>query len=78
MNTEAQRRALAASRKAALSVFADVGEGEVCLIAVQAAPVRGDVRRVEYSVEMAAVEFPSQNREEGCPPRGRQLELNEL
>ena len=36
MNTEAQRRALAASRKAASSVFADVGD-EVSLIAVQTA-----------------------------------------
>ena len=38
MNTEAQRRALAASRKAASSVFTDVGDEEVSLIAVQTAP----------------------------------------
>ena len=70
MNTEVQRRALAASRKTASSVFTDVGEEEVSSIAVQAASVRGDVRRVEYSAEMAAVGFPSQSREEGSPPRG--------
>ena len=43
MNVEAQKRALVASRKAA-SVFADVG---------------GDVRRVEYSAEMAEIGFPA-------------------
>ena len=70
MNTEAQRRALATSRKAASSVFPDVGDKEVSLIAVETAPVRGDVRRVEYSVEMTEVGFPSRSRDEGCPPRG--------
>ena len=39
MNTEAQRRVLAASRKAASSVFTDVGEEKVTLIAVQAGTV---------------------------------------
>ena len=39
MNTEAQKRALAASRKAASSVFTDVGDDEVSLIEVKAAPV---------------------------------------
>ena len=62
MNTEAQKRALAASRKAASSVFADVGDDEVSLIAVQAAPDRGDMRRVEYSAEMAG--FSSQSRDQ--------------
>ena len=56
MNTEAQRRALAASRKAASS---DVGDDEVSSIAVETAPVQDDVRRVEYSAEMAEVGFPS-------------------
>ena len=74
MNTEAQKRALAASRKAASSVFADVGD-EANSIAVETAPVktgpvRGDVRRVEYSAEMAEVGFPSQSRDGSCPPRG--------
>ena len=83
MNTEAQKRALAASRKAASSVFADVGDNEVSLIAVETAPVetapvQGDVRRVDYSVEMAEVGFPSQSRDGGCPPRGQQLKLNKL
>ena len=59
MNTEAQRRELAAFRKAASSVFADVGDEEVSSIAVKTAAVQSDVRRVEYSVEMAEVGFPS-------------------
>ena len=70
MNTEAQKRALAASRKAASSVFTDVGDDEVSLIAVKTAPAQGDVRRVEYSVEMAEVGFPSRRRDGDCPPRG--------
>ena len=39
MNAEAQKIAIAASRKAASSVFADIGDDEVNLIAIQAAPV---------------------------------------
>ena len=39
MNTEAQKRALAASRKAASSVFTDVGDDEVSSIAVETTPV---------------------------------------
>ena len=39
MNAEVQRRALAASRKAASSVFADVGDDEESSIAAKAAPV---------------------------------------
>ena len=39
MNAEAQKRALAASRKAASSVFADVGEDEESSIAAEAALV---------------------------------------
>ena len=78
MNTEAQKGALAASRKAASSVFTDVGENEASLMAVEIAPVQCDVRKVEYSVEMAEVEFPSQSRDRGCPLRGQQLKLNKL
>ena len=59
MNTEAQKKALAASRKAASSVFADVGDDEASPIMTKAAPVQGDVRRVEYSGEMAEVGFSS-------------------
>ena len=75
VNTEAQKRALAASRKAAPFVFTDVGDDEASSIAVKTAPVKtapiqGDVRRVQYSVEMAEVGFPSQSRDGGCPPRG--------
>ena len=38
MNMETQKRALTASRRAASSVFADVGDEEVSSIAVQTAP----------------------------------------
>ena len=55
MNVEA----LAASRKAASSVLADVGDDEESSIAAEAAPAQGDVRRVEYSAEMAEVGFPA-------------------
>ena len=73
MNTEAQRRALAASRKAALSIFADVGDNEESLIAVQTAPAQGDVRKVKYSAEMAAVGFTPPSRDESCSLRGINL-----
>ena len=61
MNAEAQKRALAASRKAASSVFTDVGDDEDSSVAAEAAPAQGDVRRVEYSAEMAEIGFPAQN-----------------
>ena len=57
MNTEAQRRALTASRKAASYVFPEVGDEEVSSIAVQTAPTQGDVRKVEYGAKMAVVGF---------------------
>ena len=66
MNPEAQQRALAASRKAASSVFTDAGGDEGNSIAVKTAPTLGDVRKVEYSAEMAAVGFAPQNRDERC------------
>ena len=78
MNAEAQKRALAASRKAASSVFADVRDDKVSSIAVQAAPVQGEVRRTEYSVEMAEVGFPSQSRDQGSSLREWELKLNKL
>ena len=78
MNAEAQKRALVASRKAASSVFTDVGDDEASSIAVQAAPIWGDVRRVEYSAEMAGVGFLSQSSDQGGSLRERQLELNKL
>ena len=40
INIEAQKRVLAASRRAASSVFTDVGDNEVNLIAVKTAPVK--------------------------------------
>ena len=39
MNAEAQKRALVASRKAASSIFTDVGDDEESPIAAEAAPV---------------------------------------
>ena len=55
MNAEAQKRALAASSKAASLVFADVGSDEHSSAIAEAAPAQGDVRRVEYSAEMAEI-----------------------
>ena len=45
-----------------LSLFADVGYDEESSIAAEtaeAAPAQGDVRRVEYSAEMAEIGFPA-------------------
>ena len=53
MNAEAQKRALASL------VFTDVGDDEENPIAVEAAPVQSDVRRVEYSAEMTFLGFSS-------------------
>ena len=64
MNPEAQGRALAASRKVASSVFTDAGDDEMSLIVGKTAPALGDVSKVKYSTEMAAVGFPPQNRDE--------------
>ena len=61
INAEAQKRALAASRKAASSVFTDVGDDEDSSVAAEAAPAWGDVRRVEYSTEMAEIGFPARS-----------------
>ena len=47
-----------ASMKATSSVFADAWDDEGDLIAMKTAPTLGDVRKVEYSAEMAAVGFP--------------------
>ena len=70
MNAEAQKRALAASRKAPSSVFTDIGDDdETGSIAVPAPPVQGDMRRVGYSVEMAEVGFPSKSRSQGLSPK---------
>ena len=65
MNVEAQKRALVASRKAASSVFTDVGDDEESLIAAEAASAQGDVRRVEYSAEMADWFYCSKQRSKG-------------
>ena len=54
MNAEAQRRAPAASL-----VFTDVGDNEDSSTVAEAALAQGDVRRVEYSAEMAEIGFPA-------------------
>ena len=64
MSLEAQQGALAASRRAASLVCADAGDDKMSSIAVETAPALGDVRKVKYSAEMAAVGFPPQNRDE--------------
>ena len=59
MKAEAQKGALAASRKAASSVFTDVGDDEESSMAAEAAPAQGDMRKVEYSAEMTEIGFPA-------------------
>ena len=61
MNAEAQRRALSASWKAASSVFTDEGDDEESSNVVKEAPIQSDLRRIEYSTEMAEIGFPPQN-----------------
>ena len=78
MNVEAQKRALTASRKAAFSVFTDVGDDEESLIAAEAAPALGDVRRVKYSVEMAEVGFLNQSGDRRDSPKEQQHRLDKL
>ena len=62
MNVEAQKRALSDSWEAASSVLAKEWYDEGKLDDVEAAPVRSDQRRVEYSAEMAEIGFPSQGQ----------------
>ena len=75
MNAEAQKRALAASRKAASLVFTDVGDDEDSSVAAEAAPARGDVRRVEYSAEMAGLAFLLEVEIKGTLPRSSNIDL---
>ena len=78
MNAEVQKRVLAASRKAASSVFTDIGDDETSLIVVPAPQVQGDVRRVKYSAEITELGFPLKNRSQGLSPKEWQIELNKL
>ena len=78
MNAEAQRRALSASQKSAFSVFANEGDDEGSSNVVKVAPVQGDLRRVEYSAEMAEIDFPPQNGDQRDSPRERQHPLDQL
>ena len=58
MNAKAQRKALSALQKAASSVIADEWDGEESLNVVKAAPAQSNLRRVEYSAEMAEIGIP--------------------
>ena len=78
MNTEAQKRILVASRKAASSVITDVGDDEESSIAAEAALARGDVRRVKCSAEMAGIGFPAQSGDQRDSPNEWQLRLDKL
>ena len=78
MNAEAQRRALMASRKAASLVFADVGVDEDSSAVAEAALAQGDVRRVEYSAEMAEIGFPAQSRDQRDSPKEWQQRLHKV
>ena len=69
MNAEVQKRVLVASRKAASLVFTDVGDDEDSSAVAKATPAQGDVRRVEYSAEMAEISFPAQSRDQGDSPK---------
>ena len=73
MKPELQRKALAASRRAASSVFADAGDDKMSLIAVKTAPAQ-DVRKFEYSAEIAAVGFTVGNRDEKHPSEDQQID----
>ena len=69
MNVEAQKKALAASRKAVSSVFTDVGDDEESSIAAEVAQAQGDVRRIEYSAEMTEIGFPARSRDQRDSPK---------
>ena len=64
--------------EAGSSVFPDEGDDEESLNVVKVAPVRGDLRRVEYSAEMAEIGFPPQNGDRRDSPRERQHQLDQL
>ena len=48
------------------------------LISVKTAPALGDVRKVKYSAEIAAVGFAPPNSDEKHPSEDQQLKLNKL
>ena len=60
LNVEAQKRALTALSEAASSILTNEWYDEGKSDAVIVAPVRSDLRRVEYSAEMAEIGFPPQ------------------
>ena len=78
MNAEAQKTALATARKAASLVFADVGDDEDSSAITEAAPAWTDVKRVEYSAEMAEIGFPAQSRDQRDSPKKHQQGLDKL
>ena len=78
MNAEAQKRALVASRKAASLLFTDVGDDEDSSAVAEAAPAWCDVRRVEYSTEMAEICFPAQSKDQRDSAKEWQQGLDKL
>ena len=66
MDPEAQRKALAAPRRAASLVFADAGDDKTS--SVKTTQAFGGVRKVKYSTEMVAVGFTPQNKDKKHPP----------
>ena len=63
LNVEAQKSASSASQEAASSVLANEWYDKGKSDAVKVAPVRGDLRRVEYSAKMAEIGFPSRGQD---------------
>ena len=61
LDTEVQKRALSALQKAASSVLTNEWYDEGKSNVVEASPVQSDLRRVEYSAEMAEIGFPHQS-----------------
>ena len=65
-----------AFRKATSSVFADARDDEVSSMTVKTAPAPRDVRKVEYSTELASVGFTPRSRDEKHPSEDQQPKLN--
>ena len=60
---KAQKRALSALWEAASSVLANEWYDKRKLDAVKVSPIQSDLRRVEYSADMAEIGFPSQGQD---------------
>ena len=58
LNVEVQKRTLTASQEAAFYILINEWYDEGKSDAVKVSPVQSDLRRVEYSAEMAEIGFP--------------------